>query len=72
MKPVLFLDNYDLLNHHELLSLKWGKSRAVFLEEISPEGYSLHQIALFRKKVFEIMEFKLRAYQAGWIRPTES
>ena len=72
VKPVLFLDNYNLLNHHELLSLKHGKSRAVFLEEISPEGYSLQQISLFKKKVYEIMELKLKSYQASWIRPEES
>ena len=72
VKPVLFLDNYNLLNHHELLSLKHGKSRAVFLEEISPEGYSLQQISLFKKKVYDVMELKLKAYQASWIRPAES
>ena len=72
VKPVLFLDNYNLLNHHELLSLKHGKSRAVFLEEISPEGYSLQQISHFKKKVYDVMELKLKAYQASWIRPEES
>ena len=72
VKPVLFLDNYNLLNHHELLSLKHGKSRAVFLEEISPEGYSLQQISLFKKKVYEVMESKLKAYQASWIKPDKS
>jgi 1-acyl-sn-glycerol-3-phosphate acyltransferase len=67
VKPVLFLDNYKLLDHRELLSLKHGKSRAVFLEEISPEGYTLQQISLFRQKVYDIMEMKLKFYQAGWI-----
>jgi 1-acyl-sn-glycerol-3-phosphate acyltransferase len=71
VKPVLFLDNYNLLNYHELLSLKRGKSRAVFLEEISPEGYSLQQIALFKQKVFTIMENKLKAYRASWIQNPE-
>jgi len=71
VKPVLFLDNYNLLNYHELLSLKHGKSRAVFLEEISPEGYSLQQIALFKQKVFTIMENKLKAYRASWIQNPE-
>ncbi len=48
IKPVLFLDNYDLMKYHrELLSLKHGRSRAVFLEEISPEGFSLKQISAF-------------------------
>jgi len=68
VKPVLFLDNYSLLNYHTLLSLKHGRSRAVFLEEISPEGFSLQQISLFKQKVFSIMEEKLTAYQATWIQ----
>ncbi len=72
VKPVLFLDNYSLLNYHTLLSLKHGRSRAVFLEEISPEGFSLQQIHLFKQKVFGIMEEKLKEYQATWIQVPES
>ncbi|MDP9042706.1 MAG: 1-acyl-sn-glycerol-3-phosphate acyltransferase [Bacteroidota bacterium] len=68
VKPVLFLDNYNLLHFHELLSLKHGKSRAVFLDEISPEGYSLQQISLFKKKVFDTMEARLKAYHVPWIQ----
>ena len=68
IKPVLFLDNYNLLNHHELLSLKHGKSRAVFLEEISPEGFTLKQISLFKQKVYTIMESKLKDYHVSWIQ----
>ncbi len=68
VKPVLFLDNYSLMNYHTLFSLKHGQSRAVFLEEISPEGYSLSQIAAFKKKVYDIMESKLLYYQADWIQ----
>jgi 1-acyl-sn-glycerol-3-phosphate acyltransferase len=71
VKPVLFLDNYSILNYHSLLSLKHGKSRAVFLEEISPEGYSLQQISQFKQKVFNIMESKLKAYQASWVLTPE-
>ncbi len=72
VKPVLFLDNYTLLNYHTLLSLKHGRSRAVFLEEISPEGFSLQQIHLFKQKVFGIMEEKLKEYRATWIQVPES
>ena len=68
IKPVLFLDNYDLLSHHELLGLKHGRSRAVFLEEISPEGFTLKQISLFKQKVYTIMENKLKDYQVSWIQ----
>lgn len=71
IKPVLFLDNYDLLNYRELLGLKHGRSRAVFLEEISPVGYSLRQIPVFKQKVFDIMEAKLKDYQVSWIHPHE-
>lgn len=68
VKPVLFLDNYSLMNYHSLLSLKHGKSRAVFLEEISPDGYTLKDISIFKQKVFQIMEAKLQSYQASWIQ----
>lgn len=68
IKPVLFLDNYNLLNHRELLSLKHGRSRAVFLEEISPEGFTLKQITHFKEKVYSIMENKLKEYHASWIQ----
>jgi len=70
IKPVLFLDNYNLLNHRELLSLKHGRSRAVFLDEISPEGFNLKQISLFKQKVYTIMENKLKEYRASWIQST--
>ena len=70
IKPVLFLDNYNLLNHHELLSLKHGRSRAVFLDEISPEGFNLKQIPLFKQKVYTIMENKLKEYRVSWIQST--
>jgi 1-acyl-sn-glycerol-3-phosphate acyltransferase len=69
IKPVLFLDNYNLLNNRELLSLKHGRSRAVFLEEISPEGFNLKQISLFKQKVYTIMENKLKDYHVSWIQP---
>jgi 1-acyl-sn-glycerol-3-phosphate acyltransferase len=68
IKPVLFLDNYNLLQSHKLLGLKHGKSRAVFLEEISPEGYNLKEISLFKQKVYTIMENKLKDYQVSWIQ----
>ncbi len=70
IKPVLFLDNYTIMNYKSLLGLKHAKSRAVFLEEISPEGYTLKQISLYKKKVFDRMEEKLRSYHAAWITPS--
>jgi 1-acyl-sn-glycerol-3-phosphate acyltransferase len=72
VKPVLFLDNYNLMDYHSLFSLKHGESRAVFLEEISPEGYSLREVSVFKQKVFDIMESKLKEYKASWIQSSDS
>jgi 1-acyl-sn-glycerol-3-phosphate acyltransferase len=71
VKPILFLDDYHLMNYHSLLSLKHGRSRAVFLEEISPNGYSLRDISAFKQKVYNIMETKLKDYHASWIESSE-
>ena len=68
IKPVLFLDNYNILNNREMFSLKHGRSRAVFLEEISPEGFNLKEISLFKQKVYTIMENKLKDYHVSWIQ----
>jgi 1-acyl-sn-glycerol-3-phosphate acyltransferase len=67
IKPLLFLDNYTLMDYHTILSLKPGRSRVIFLEEISPEGYTLTTLNLFKEKVYREMERKLREYQASWI-----
>ncbi len=72
VRPVLFLDNYTIMDYHSLFSLKNAISRAVFLEEISPEGYNLRQIALYKQKVYDIMENKLKTYKASWIVPSET
>jgi 1-acyl-sn-glycerol-3-phosphate acyltransferase len=67
LKPLLFLDNFSLMNYRSILSLKPGKSRVIFLDEISPEGYTLTGINLFKEKVFGEMDRKLREYRAAWI-----
>ena len=67
VKPILFLDNYSLMDYRSLLSLKHGRSRAVFLEEIPPDGYSLKDISRYKQKVFDIMESKLKSYGAAWV-----
>jgi 1-acyl-sn-glycerol-3-phosphate acyltransferase len=72
VKPILFLDNYSLMDPKHLLSLKHGRSRAVFLEEIPPDGFSLKDISRYKQKVFDIMEDKLKFYKASWIREQEN
>jgi 1-acyl-sn-glycerol-3-phosphate acyltransferase len=67
IRPLLFLDNYDLMNYRSVLSLKPGKSRVIFLDEISPEGFTLMDINIFKEKVYREMDRKLREYRAAWI-----
>ena len=67
IKPVLFLDGYTRMHYGSLFSLNPGKSRSVFLEEISVEGLLSSDVEMLKQKVYRIMEFKLREYHAAWI-----
>jgi 1-acyl-sn-glycerol-3-phosphate acyltransferase len=68
IKPLLFLDTYDRLNYNSLFSVKPGKSRVVFLDEVSVEGYTIDDVAILRQKVYDIMEAALIRYNASWIK----
>lgn len=70
VKPVLFLDTYIRMPYENLFSLNPGISRAVFLEEIKTEGLNNNDLPLLKEKVYELMEAKLRAYKASWIKET--
>jgi len=67
IKPVLFLDTYDRLNYKSAFSLNPGRSRAVYLEEISVAGLTNMDVAMLKEKVYRLMEQKLIAYKASWI-----
>lgn len=66
--PVLFLDMYDRMPTHSLLSLNPGKSRAVFLPPIEVNHLTAKDANTVKKKVFETMEVELKNYKAGWIK----
>ena len=68
IKPVLFLDTYDRMNYESIFSIKPGKSRSVYLQEIPVEGLTLNDVDYLKEKVFKIMEEKLIAYKASWIK----
>lgn len=68
VKPVLMLDTYDLMHHSSVFTLRPGKSRSVFLDEIPTAHLTMDDVALLRDKVYAIMEAKLRAYKASWIK----
>jgi 1-acyl-sn-glycerol-3-phosphate acyltransferase len=67
VKPVLFLDAYDRMHYESLLTLTPGRSRSVFLDEISVEGLTLKNLHELKQRVFTVMEAALRRYNASWI-----
>jgi 1-acyl-sn-glycerol-3-phosphate acyltransferase len=68
IKPVLMLDTYDRLHYDSLFSLTPGKSRTIFLDEISTEGLDVKNVPALKAEVYAIMERKLLEYNATWIR----
>ena len=67
IKPILILDAYDRMHHSSIFSLNPGRSRAVYLEEISVEGLTLDDVATLKGKVYQAMEDGLRRYKSSWI-----
>ena len=69
IKPVLFLDAYDRMGYESIFSITPGRSRSVYLEEIPVDGLTLDDVDFLREQVYKIMEEKLIAYRASWIKP---
>ena len=67
IKPVLFLNAYDRMHYRSIFSLNPGKSRSIFLPQISVEGLTLKDVNELKTKVFSIMEQALIDYRASWI-----
>jgi 1-acyl-sn-glycerol-3-phosphate acyltransferase len=67
IKPVLFLDAYTRMHYKSLLSLNPGRSRSVFLDEISVDGLTANDLPKLKQQVYEVMEKKLIEYKAKWI-----
>ena len=72
IKPILFLDTYNRMSYKNVLSLTPGKSRAVYLDEISVEGLTVKDVKALKEKVYKIMEEKLIFYKAAWIKESSS
>ncbi|MFT3911195.1 MAG: lysophospholipid acyltransferase family protein [Ferruginibacter sp.] len=68
IKPVIFLDTYDRLHYKSIFSFTPGRSRSVFLEEVSVKGYDTNDVEIVKQKVYDIMEAALIKYKASWIR----
>jgi 1-acyl-sn-glycerol-3-phosphate acyltransferase len=68
IKPMLFLDAYDRMNYRSIFSLTPGKNRVVYLEEVPVEGLTQKDVPFLKQKVYELMDHKLREYNASWIK----
>jgi 1-acyl-sn-glycerol-3-phosphate acyltransferase len=49
------------------MSINPGRSRTVFLEEVPVEGLHMKDVAMLKKKVFDMMEEKLVEYKVLYI-----
>lgn len=68
IKPILFLDTYDRMSYLNVLSLTPGRSRAVYLQEISVDGLTVKDVGMLKEKVYKLMKEKLIFYKASWIK----
>jgi len=59
IKPLLFLDAFDRMHYRSLFTVNPGRSRAVFLEEVSVEGYTLDDLETLKQRVYQLMESQL-------------
>lgn len=72
IKPIIFPDNLKRLHYKSFFSLQPGNTRAIFLEEVSVEGYSLAEVGKLKNKIFTLMEEKLIQYEACWIQSKQA
>ena len=63
IKPILFLDTVDRLHYSSVFSLTPGRSRVVFMDEVSVEGMTMEDVPAIKQKVYEIMESGLKRYR---------
>lgn len=66
VKPVLFLDAYRRMPYESIFLMTPGRSRILYLDEISVAGYTLEDLEKLKKEVYAIMEKKLIEYDAAW------
>lgn len=67
IKPVLLLNAYDRMHYGSIFSLNPGKSRSVFLPEVSVDGLTVKDVGMLKEKVFEMMKEELVRSGARWI-----
>lgn len=68
IQPVLFLDAYNRLHYDSVFSLTPGRSRAVFIEKIEVNNYTLQDVNELKMLVYKKMEATLIKYNGAWIK----
>jgi 1-acyl-sn-glycerol-3-phosphate acyltransferase len=63
IKPLLFVDNLERMHYKGILNITPGKSRVVFLQEISTKGYTMETMQQLKALVYQKMEEGLRRYR---------
>ena len=63
IKPVLFIDTLERLHYKGLFNLTPGPTRAVFLDEVPVQGYTMKDINTLKQNVYNIMDAGLRRYR---------
>ncbi|MGQ0737433.1 MAG: lysophospholipid acyltransferase family protein [Bacteroidota bacterium] len=66
VKPVLFLDAYRRMPYESVFLMTPGRSRIVYLDEITVNDYTLADVARLKVEVYALMEKKLIEYNAAW------
>ena len=63
IKPLLFVDTLERLHYNSIFSLTPGKTRTVYLEEVSVEGLTIKDVSKLKEKVYSMMEDGLKRYR---------
>lgn len=63
IRPLLFIDTLERLHYESFINLTPGKSRVVFLEEVSVQGLTPKDIPALKQKVYQLMDEGLRRYR---------
>jgi len=66
IRPVIFADSMDILNNKSIFSLRPGRSRAIFLEDVPVEGLTLRDHSKLKQTVMKKMDEALRKYKPGY------
>ena len=64
VKPVIFVDTVDRLHYNSIFSLTPGKSRAIFLPEVSVAHLTMKDDERLKEQVFSMMESELRKWRS--------